>query len=564
MAQKKKLSNNKKRKVKVLLEQAKQAFAAQQLDVCEQLCRKINAIWPDNPDVSNMRGVRAAAEGRNEEAEVFFVQAANAAPKRVEFRNNLGKLYLQSRLYADAAEIYGQAWGIDRQSLVAQLGYYNAQIKLNHADKVLRSMLDVVKRFPNNPDVLITLFRACYALNRIEEAREYVQRILDRHPDHIEAQLYLGQVVLQQGDFTQAEAAAHAALRLDPKNIPAYTALAVVKRFKDTEDPDISAMAQLFEQGVGSVGEQVDLGFALGKALDDCKDYDRAFEYFKKVNDIRHEQYHYNADEELAHMQEIMSYFTGEACARTSGIEDETPIFILGMPRCGSTLTEQIIAAHPDVLSRGEGETFVKYALLDYHSEEKQLTLDQLTSFSPEQWHKVGTTYLQRLKADTSDTLRITDKSLTNIRHIGSIHCALPHARIIHVRRNPLDTCLSIYKNDLLGAQFHYGRNLGELGYYYRMYQRLMQHWQDVLPAGVMYELDYEKLVENQESETRKLLAFCGLDWDESCLHFNRTRNIVSTSSIAQVRRPIYRASMSAWKRYEKHLQPLIRILGTG
>ncbi|MDQ6987006.1 MAG: sulfotransferase, partial [Mariprofundaceae bacterium] len=133
----------------------------------------------------------------------------------------------------------------------------------------------------------------------------------------------------------------------------------------------------------------------------------------------------------------------------------------------------------------------------------------------------------------------------------------------IHVRRNPLDTCLSIYKNDLLGGQFQYGRNLGGLGYYYRMYLRLMQHWHDVLPEGVMYELDYEKLVENQESETRKLLAFCGLDWDESCLRFNRTRNIVSTSSIAQVRRPIYRDSVAAWKRYEKHLQPLIRILGS-
>ncbi|MDQ6972256.1 MAG: sulfotransferase, partial [Mariprofundaceae bacterium] len=117
------------------------------------------------------------------------------------------------------------------------------------------------------------------------------------------------------------------------------------------------------------------------------------------------------------------------------------------------------------------------------------------------------------------------------------------------------------YKNDLLGGQFHYGCKLGELGYHYRMYLRLMQHWRKVLPEGVMYELDYENLVADQEGETRKLLAFCGLNWNESCMQFNRTRNIVSTSSIAQVRRPIYRDSLAAWKRYEKHLQPLIRIL---
>ena len=146
---------------------------------------------------------------------------------------------------------------------------------------------------------------------------------------------------------------------------------------------------------------------------------------------------------------------------------------------------------------------------------------------------------------------------------IGAIHCALPKAKIVHVRRHPLDTCLSIYKLPLVGQHYGYGYDLGELGRYYQMYLKLMQHWRDTLPAGVMYELDYEDLVANQERETRKLLDYCGLPWNEACLQFSKAKNVVRTASMAQVRRDIYSDSVAAWKRYEKQLKPLIRILGT-
>jgi len=157
----------------------------------------------------------------------------------------------------------------------------------------------------------------------------------------------------------------------------------------------------------------------------------------------------------------------------------------------------------------------------------------------------------------------ITDKSLANIRFVGAIHCALPKARIVHVRRHPLDTCLSIYRLNIQGEAFDFGRDLEELGYYYQMYLKLMQHWRDTLPEGVMYELTYERLVADQKGETRKLLDACGLEWSDQCLQFQQARNAVRTASVAQVRRAIYTDSMAAWKRYEQHLAPLIHILGT-
>jgi hypothetical protein len=199
---------------------------------------------------------------------------------------------------------------------------------------------------------------------------------------------------------------------------------------------------------------------------------------------------------------------------------------------------------------------------MDFDSDEDPLTMERITSLSTDEWRKIGQAFLGRMKTGHEDALRITDKSLSNIRMIGAIHCALPHARIIHVRRHPLDTCLSIFKSNVRGALFEFGCNLEQLGRYYKSYLSLMQHWRTVLPKGVMYEIDYEQLVANQEDETRKLIDFCNLEWNDNCLEFHKTKNIVKTASIAQVRQPIYSDSMATWKRYERQLQPLIDILG--
>jgi len=213
------------------------------------------------------------------------------------------------------------------------------------------------------------------------------------------------------------------------------------------------------------------------------------------------------------------------------------------------------------VASKGEWGEFER-GLIELGQRDTPLTLEQITAFSPAQWQQLGSIFLKRLQADLPKSLRIIDKSLNNIRMVGAIHCSLPKAKIIHVRRHPLDTCLSIYKNNLTGKLFDFGHNLSELGHYYRAYLDLMAHWRRALPQGVMYELDYEQLISDQEGETRKLLEYCELPWNDQCLQFNKAKTIVRTASIAQVRQPIFKSSMAAWKRYERHLQPLIEILG--
>jgi hypothetical protein len=201
-------------------------------------------------------------------------------------------------------------------------------------------------------------------------------------------------------------------------------------------------------------------------------------------------------------------------------------------------------------------------ALARRHSDAAPLDLQRLVNFSSDEWGQVGVDYLEAVGRDIT-TKHVSDKSLNNIRLVGAIHCALPKAKIIHVRRHPLDTCLSIYKNNLAGELFGFGSSLKDLGRYYQAYQQPMAYWWKILPAGVMLEVNYEDLVSKQEEQTRRLLEFCNLEWDDACMQFHQSRNRVQTSSVAQVRKPMYQDSVAAWQCYEKHLQPLIDILGT-
>ncbi len=554
------LSNNKKRKLKELGAQAAQALVAQRLDIFESICAKIESIQPGNADVANLRGILSVERGDLAVAEGLFVQAINAAPRRPEFHENLGKLYLKESLYADAVQRFRSAMQYNPASPEIKLGYCSSLIGVGQGEEALEMLQGLREKHPQQREVLMRLFDVLSRLDRPEEALECLDEVISRDPDYFDARFQRALFLIQLGRMQDGEEELRAALALNPNHARAYANLAELKKFTDNEDADKKAIEACYERSEPGSDDRVFLCNALGRVYADLKQYDRSFAFYEECNAIRKRKSTYHADAELAHMETIMSHYTQEVLRTSSGLEDERPVFIVGMPRCGSTLAEQILAAHPDVSTRGEWEAF-ELAWLNLHNPDKPLTLDEVAAFGKTQWREVGQAYLDRLEEGESG-LCIVDKTLNNIRLIGAIHCALPHAKIIHVRRNPLDTCLSIYTSNIQGWQFDFGLNQGTLGYYYRMYQRLMQHWRDVLPEGAMYELDYEQLVANQEKETRKLLDYCGLDWNDACLNFQQAGTRVKTASVHQVRQTIYNTSIERWRRYEKHLQPLVRILG--
>ena len=559
MARVAKVSNNKKRQIRALIEQAASAFSTKRMDVCEQLCLKIEAIQPGNADVANIRGIVCVQAGDRMQAEKLFVQAINSAPKRSEFHNNLGKLYLSQKLFTDAAERYRSAMRHDRNSLDLKLGYCESLVGMGAPDKALPILEKLRSKKGNHPHLYMSLFHAYERLGRINDALACLDKLIAGDADHFDARFQRGHIYMQQGRMQEAENELHAALALRPTYSKAYSMLVDLKKFTSDDDADKKTIEDLYQKSATDSVDRVYLCFSLGKANEDLKHFDEAFAYFEEGNRLRQHYSVYNLDAELAHLEAVMAFYTPEVLQCTSGLDDDRPVFIVGMPRSGSTLTEQILAAHPDVSSRGEWNAFEE-SLADRRQTDEPLTLEEMTAFSAGQWRETGQAYLDRLDDDVSK--RIVDKTRINFRLIGAIHCALPHARFIHVRRHPLDNCLSVYRANLKGNYFDFGYSMGQLGYYYRMYQRLMQHWRTVLPAGVMYEMDYEALVANQEDQTRRLLEFCDLDWNDACLQFNKAATVVATASVAQVRRKMYSDAVARWKHYEKHLQPLIKILG--
>ena len=305
------------------------------------------------------------------------------------------------------------------------------------------------------------------------------------------------------------------------------------------------------------------LGYALAKAYEDSECYDDAFAALKQANRIVRSKLDYKIERDEMLADEIIRCADENYLAErrdASGHEAAAPIFVVGMPRSGSTLVEQILAAHPTVYGAGEVD-FLRPALFKGFNPEQGETLsDFLRLQDADDFARRGAAYMERLAGRHPGAGRIADKNLFNFWHIGLIRLMLPHARVEPCGRDPLDCCVSIHKTYFVGNQpFSY--DLAEVGRYYRAYDRLMAHWQALLPDFVL-DLSYESLVADQEGESRRLLEFCDLDWDQAVLDYHRAERTVITASAAQVREPIFNRSIGSWRHYANHLGPLIEALG--
>jgi len=567
MALRPKLSNNRKRKVKMLLGAAFEALQRGESGLCEQHCSEIEAIQPGNADAAYLRGVLARDGEQCEQAEAYFKQAITAAPKRADFVAALAGYYLSVGDYEQAVPVYRQALVIDPYAINAQIGLAGALVCLSQYEAAIALLEDAKKRRPGAIDIRMGLFQACHDSGRSEAARGHLQDILKREPEHAQAFYSLGLLELENGALTNGEKAIRQAIACAPDYTEAYLVLADLRRHT-SENDDTSAMRELYARCPEGSIEQMNMAFALAKVNEDLgrseqnqQRFDDAFSCMHEANAIRRSFSRYDEIAELGCIQQIIDCCSADTIAQHSGVLDTAPLFVLGMPRSGTTLVEQILAAHPDVYACGENPMLAD-AMATVSATGSAVDPLAVYQWKPDQCEQTATAYLNSLRQCDADALKFTDKTLNNIMHIGSIARMLPKAKIIHVRRNALDTCLSIYKNNITGDLFDYGHDLGELGRYFCMYERLMAHWKRTLPEGMLIEIDYEKLVADQERQSKALLHACGLQWNPACLDFQQAGNRVLTASMTQVRQPMYAHSVGAAKPYQQHLQTLVDALG--
>ena len=492
------------------------------------ICQQALQTYPGSPLLHLRLGQALQGAGQLEDAARCFRQALQLAPGNTEAALLLGALLLQTGSYDQAVSIYKQ----------------------------------LLQREPGNVPAQTGLGRSYLQMGQPETAASCCEKALAGSPDDIDAIALAADIDEKQGRLEQALERLRPMIGAGVSRSNIVLAYAAVCRSLKMPEDAIDKLEGLLQGGASmSSGERAGIYFALGGLCDAAGEYDRAFAHYRQGNSLNHCDFDRSRPE--CDINAMINLFTPAYCEQMprAGNSSQLPVFIVGMHRSGTSLVEQILAAHPDVYGAGElpDLTQMMFSLgsvlgTDCHYTDclPQLTVPALDTLSVK--------HLDRLSALGGSAQRVTDKMPGNFMYLGFIEQAFPGARIIHCRRDPLDTCLSGYFQNFGGAQT-YMNDLGDLGFVYRCYQRMMAHWQQVLTLPIM-DVQYEQLVARPETVIRELVESCGLPWDEQCLSFHASERYVNTASYDQVRQPMYTRSVGRWKHYEQHLAPLREALG--
>ncbi|MEL6423074.1 MAG: sulfotransferase [Pseudomonadota bacterium] len=518
------------------------------------------ARTPNHPMLLTNYGNALLEKGRAAHAVAAHEQALRVEPGYLEAKANLGLALLEQGDLDRAETTLSEVIARDDAHVAAIGGLAKLRaIEGRNAEAVLlhERQLDLA---PGDRDIYLD-----YAdMQRYAEQPEAAADVIERHraiaPDEIDNYVQLGSIWRAAGEKKRAEEVLREAITRDPDHVPARMVLAQIIKHTPEEE-NLAELKRLEADDALSDGQRANLSFGLGKALEDIGDHTSAGERFITANRLRRATFEYDEAAIFEVMRNLAAHVDTTQIQRgaEAGSPDATPIFIVGMPRSGTSLVEQIISSHSDV--RGAGELTTFGAVVTRHSVREKIEFpEQVAQASDATLHAIGEDYVEIIRRRFGDAPHITDKMPHNFLNVGYIRMALPNARIVHCRRHPMDTCLSIFKNAFSTAH-EYAYDMAELGRYYRAYTALMAHWRAVC-GEAFYDLDYEKLVADTEGEARALLAHCKLDWQPQCLEFYKTKRTVNTVSAGQVRQPIYTSSVALWKRYGAHLAPLIDALG--
>lgn len=425
-------------------------------------------------------------------------------------------------------------------------------------DAARRLAGDALAATPGNATAFNALGRIETSAMNFDEARQWHKRAVDAAPDNSSFHVHLADMLIQMGEFSEAEEVLNALLTKDPANGAAWQFLAWIKK-ATASDPLIGKLQDVLNQDTGAKRNRARLLFALGKWFDDLGEYDKAFEQYREANRLRATAFDRNAL--LALIERIKTVWTKDFidARKAGGFQSEKPVFIVGMPRSGSTLLERKLCADPRIKALGERPEIIKIANLITRNHPRKVPYPDWAPDLPiEAYGGLGKLYVEKFETMHPGAERFLDKALTSFGYVGFIRAILPKAHIIEARRNPLDTCLSCYFQDLNDAH-NYKADLSSLGFTYRLYADLMEHWKCAIDRFT--RVDYERFIGNADENAQSLRNEIGLAPLENEKNSDEKGGI-NTWSAFQARQPVYKSSVARWKNYEKHLGPLIEELG--
>jgi len=517
------------------------------------------------PEAYNNLGTLLQQDKKLEEAEHALRKAIQQNPHYVEAHNNLAQLLFAQKKDLDALRVLGDALKFAPKNVQTLLITAKIQLRRSNLPAAEQAVRMAVQEEPENPEALTVLGQVLHETDRYEEAIEVLERALKANGENPEALNFYGVALKSVGRLDEARETISKALKLNDAMYGAYANLNDLVDFsKGFGEELFNRMEAIFESVKNPEADQyLPLHFAYAKALEDRGQYEKALEHYILGGKMKRAQLDYKESETFGFFDAIREAFPKEIFEnrKFAGLDDDRPVFIVGMPRSGSTLVEQILSSHPDVYGAGEVK-YLSRALGQLRDRFPSLPKypEMVGKITPAQLEIVAKNYQQALSTGAGSAKRITDKLLTNYFFVGLIHLLFPKAKIIHTQRDPVDTCLSgftkLFKDDM-----PHSYDLSELGRYYGKYRDLMKHWEKVLPEGTLTTVQYEDVVADTEKEAKRLIEFLGLPWNDKCVDFHKSDRPVKTASVAQVRKPIYKTSVKRWEKYGNGLQPLVNAI---
>ncbi len=538
-----------------------QLSAAGDTTAAEEAFEKHLALSTRHPELND--AAKFLRNGNLAKAEQLTRDVLKKDPVDVVAIRMLASIGIKVGQIEDASNLLERCLQLAPGFHLARHGYAVVLFRRNELDLALEQIDKLLLAEPNNPNYLILKGTILVRKGDHQPALKLYERILKDYPQQSAAHMNYGHTLKSVGRLEEGVDAYRRSIELSPSAGEAYWSLANLKTIRFTDDDIRNMRAQIVDDG--DPEEQSHLAFSLGKAYEDRKEYTEAFHFYDRGNSIRRKHHAYSAKINVVNTARQIKTLSAEYFAERDGwgSSAKDPIFVVGLPRAGSTLLEQILASHsqvegtaelPDIIaiSRKLGEKSRKNPASYYP--------EILTRLTQEQARELGDGYIESTLMQRHGTPYFIDKMPNNFQHIGLIHLLLPNAKIIDARRHPMAGCFSCYKQLFArGQTFTY--DLTDLGRYYRNYVSLMDHWDSVLP-GRVHRVQYEDMVADNETEIRKLLDYCGLEFEEQCLRFYETKRAVRTPSSEQVRKPIYKDGLEQWRNFEKHLEPLKVALG--
>ena len=567
------------------------AHQKHEFEVAVERYQQYLSLKPNDAEVHFTLGLVLRELGRTEAAIEHFRQSATIAAGNAAVHGQLGDACTKLQRWEDAIRAYRQVLTINADDVVTIIKLGNVLHTLNRWPKAIALYEQALAMQPDNVQVHRHLGASLQKSGQMKQAIECFEQALSLRPDYVDARIKLAQVLRELGRAEEALAQLEQVIDLNPDETEAHIILALTLRELGQAEraverlerhlrtkPDCGAlyyhiaMIEPKQELIPVVEKLINerglsnrdawyCHFALGNMLNGGKSFDEAFRHILKANILYRETFSYDTKENTQVIDRLIKVYSKRFFKRTRqpGSDSQLPVFILGMQKSGSTLVEQIISSH--ALVHGADELHALTTIetsITQQLEHANPYPECMSLFDSKMAEVYSAQYLQELTLHSPTAMRISDKLLGNFSRIGLIKTLFPKARIIHCQRNPLDNCISIFFHFFPELKCSF--DLAELGRYYLDYQRLMSHWHKLFPGEIL-NVQYEELVMDQETISRQLIEYLGLEWDEKCLDFHNNKRNVRTSSNIQVRQPIYKNSMNRWKHYEKHLQPLIEVL---